>query len=573
MRTLIAIVIALASTLAAGGETPVGCVSFGQERADADRWVYAEAITRPGRYCLSEDITAPKPLVPRDSHEGPGNDGLLKIFGNDVTVDLQGHTLYAEISGTGLLQSRFAGREDALNNRPSRRHITVRNGTLRSRTSFGIRFGEMFNHGVFASLASDYTAYSSRQVMGPAERAKLAAGEVDQYVESSMKKLKEDLPRSVDDFPMTRHRIEDLRIESNTMGSLGGQNAFLTALGIQGGGNVIRNNTIEVTSGHAAIYLFGPDQIIENNIIVFKGRPATPSAAPIKLHMADGSIIRNNDIVVEGWEGLPEAAISLVDSKNVRIENNRIYGIKTAYKTWDEQSAAVTSDNDFRILVRRPSVAGAPGVRNQASAAVRTEPTVQSFEQADEARLSRYLKQQDDLSAAQKEKLRLAQEHYENSLTAAVKRMDKTRFETMLKAGTALDTAEPPGDYGKAPLAAALEKPELAGFALALIRAGANVHPIGMPKGVTALMLAAGNSTPEVVEALVERQTLQINEANPLGTTALGYAVAASRIDNVRLLLKFGADPKRLSGKDKLTDIARWNGREDIAKLLDETSR
>jgi ankyrin repeat protein len=86
-------------------------------------------------------------------------------------------------------------------------------------------------------------------------------------------------------------------------------------------------------------------------------------------------------------------------------------------------------------------------------------------------------------------------------------------------------------------------------------------------------MLAAGNSTPEVITALMARQTFRIDEANPSGATALGYAVAAGRIDNVRLLLKLGADPKHLSGKDKLTDIARWQGREDIARLLHEASQ
>lgn len=62
-----------------------------------------------------------------------------------------------------------------------------------------------------------------------------------------------------------------------------------------------------------------------------------PSGAAIKLHAADNSIIRNNTIVVEGWVGNPDAAISLIDSRNVVIENNRIIAVEQLYKVWDER--------------------------------------------------------------------------------------------------------------------------------------------------------------------------------------------------------------------------------------------
>jgi len=163
---------------------------------------------------------------------------------------------------------------------------------------------------------------------------------------------------------------------------------------------------------------------------------------------------------------------------------------------------------------------------------------------------------------------------YAKGLRRAIDELDRTGFEAALRAGAAIDAAEPkPQDEPRAPLAVALEKPESAPFALSLIQAGADVQPIGMPRGATALMLAAGNSTPEVIMALMARQTFRIDEANPNGATPLGYAVAAGRIDNVRLLLKLGADPRHLSGKDNLTDIARWQGREDIARLLQEASQ
>jgi hypothetical protein len=136
------------------------------------------------------------------------------------------------------------------------------------------------------------------------------------------------------------------------------------AIGMKGAGNIIRNSTIEVEDGHAAIYLFGPNNLIENNIIIFKGKAAVESAAAIKLHQADGTIIRNNDIIIESSVGdEPKAAISLIDSKNVIAEGNRIYGIKTLMHAWDDTSNLIDRDNDFRSMLRRPWLGGKPGVQ------------------------------------------------------------------------------------------------------------------------------------------------------------------------------------------------------------------
>lgn len=133
---------------------------------------------------------------------------------------------------------------------------------------------------------------------------------------------------------------------------------------MKGAANIIRNSTIEVTDGHAAIYLFGPNQLIENNIIIFKGKAAVESAAAIKLHQADGTIIRNNDIIIESTgDEAPKAAISLIDSKNVIAENNRIYGIKALAHAWDDKSSLIDRNNEFRSMLRRPWPSAEPGVR------------------------------------------------------------------------------------------------------------------------------------------------------------------------------------------------------------------
>lgn len=142
---------------------------------------------------------------------------------------------------------------------------------------------------------------------------------------------------TLDQYPLTDHVIDNMRVQANTGG--GPRTGGLVGIGMKGSHNIIRNSAIEVTDGHAAIYLFGPGNVIENNTIIFRGQSAFESAAAIKLHQADGTVIRNNDIVIDSGMGkAPAAAIALVNSKGVVIENNRVRGIKTLVKAWDDKS-------------------------------------------------------------------------------------------------------------------------------------------------------------------------------------------------------------------------------------------
>jgi hypothetical protein len=148
---------------------------------------------------------------------------------------------------------------------------------------------------------------------------------------------------TLDQYPLTEHVIDKIKVRANTGGGPGAGGPV--GIGMKGSHNIIRNSTIEITNGHAAIYLFGPGNVIENNTIIFRGQSAFESAAAIKLHQADGTVIRNNDIVIDApmFGKAPAAAIALVDSKSVVIENNRLRGIKTLVKAWDDKS-------DFSIV-------------------------------------------------------------------------------------------------------------------------------------------------------------------------------------------------------------------------------
>src|SRR5207245_1502586 len=149
------------------------------------------------------------------------------------------------------------------------------------------------------------------------------------------------------------HLIENLKISAAPINA-----SIAVTIGIKGAANTIRGNTIEITDGQAGIYLYGPNQVIENNVIIFKGKAAVPSAAAIKLHLGDGSIIRNNIIVIDSGDGpeVPQSAISLIDSKGVVIENNRVYGTSTLWKDWDGASSAMESGTTW--LRSKPFLVG-----------------------------------------------------------------------------------------------------------------------------------------------------------------------------------------------------------------------
>ncbi|MCC2961286.1 right-handed parallel beta-helix repeat-containing protein [Massilia sp. IC2-278] len=291
-----------------------------------------ELIEQPGRYCLPHDITSPRLY---DIHgEKYASSPIIQISSSNVEIDLQKHSLTAETGGMSGILLPQTDRQGQL---PS--HISIRNGTVSTRTMGGIELA--FREG---SLLADFmTKYSGDMRFS--------------------KKDYEQLEKiSAGDYPLTENIIDSIKIQANT--SEKNFTAGLVGIGMRGKGNVVRNSTIVMSNGHAAIYLFGPNNIIENNIIIFKGKSAYESAAAIKLHHSNGTVVRNNDIVVDSSpETAPAAAISVIDSKDVVIENNRVYGLKTLAKMWDDKSSTIMRNNEMRNLLSAPSMRAEPGVQ------------------------------------------------------------------------------------------------------------------------------------------------------------------------------------------------------------------
>ncbi len=166
-------------------------------------------------------------------------------------------------------------------------------------------------------------------------------------------------------------------------------------------------------------------------------------------------------------------------------------------------------------------------------------------------------------------------EAYAQTLEGAIVQGNRARFDQLLNASVDINALghSPYRTNDLAPLLVALDKPEYAPYALALIQRGANLTPKGIYEGVTVLMLAAGGSTSEVMQALLAKQKFDINQRNPNGETALSYAVAAGMAANVKFLLERGADVSEKSGEGSLIEIARQQGYTEIVKLLERRKR
>ena len=291
------------------------------------------AITQSGGYCFTHDIKIQRSYIISEGREKSAlGSAMLDIRVSDVQLDLRGYLMSADVLEMPGIRAR--GTNAGLTK------INIHHGSIKSRTDSAILV-----NAPTASLLSDFKVIYS----------------TPGYAEDEFQKLLKGLPQSLNEYQKSENTIESIVVESGK--SSGTASVYRKAIGMKGASNIIRNSTIEITNGHAAIYLFGPNQLIENNIIIFKGKAAVESAAAIKLHQADGTIIRNNDIIIESMgDEAPKAAISLIDSKDVVIENNRIYGINTLVKDWDEKSSSIEKNNEFRSMFRRPLAIGEPGV-------------------------------------------------------------------------------------------------------------------------------------------------------------------------------------------------------------------
>lgn len=264
-------------------------------------------ITQPGRHCMKESITSHRVFIWTEGGEKSGNGSMGGIRVSGVSLDLLGRSVIAEAAGVSGIDSGNRLRQPLSN-------ISVYNGSIRIRDGWAIQFIDPIKWDVDRPKKSFFQFSEKLPSLYDTE-----ASEYQNFLT-----MRQALAR---DFPVTSHQVTGLNIDSS-----------MRAIDIRGAGNRVIGNKIKVRDFFNGIYLSGPRQTIENNIIVVSTSPTEPHDGPIKLAMADDSVIRNNTIIIEGGGDNPGAAISIVGSKNVVIENNKIIGTKTLFKIWDEDA-------------------------------------------------------------------------------------------------------------------------------------------------------------------------------------------------------------------------------------------
>ena len=292
-------------------------------------------IQGSGKFCLVQDLVQRRLRSLDDgSIAGSPSDnghGIVIFYDiKDVQLDLQGHLVSAiPFENTeGVIPSES----------PSLRTISLKNGRIETPgpRSYGVILTRYVKWGWVITSEPGERPYIYKRVVN--EDTPLT-----QRMWNEAKRTYYEIPWNYEE-PDT-YVLENLHITS------GGRGVVMSGVN-----NVLRNSTVEVDS-KTAVYMYGPGTVIEGNTFIVKLDPQddAPLPAILKLRDAHGAIIRNNKFLVkqEGVSGLfkakgqSEAAINLLESKNVLIENNDIQDNKVMVRK-DKVSTTIERGNVMR---------------------------------------------------------------------------------------------------------------------------------------------------------------------------------------------------------------------------------
>jgi len=280
-----------------------------------------ESIRKSGKNCVVHDFIQRQRYHAHDSDRGsqgnPGYEGVLSFHeNNNIDLDLRGHIIsgapFEDVAGFVAA----SGKSD----------LRVHNGNIKTPGLNSI--------GVFMSKSFRYPPSGLPKYLPPEDMPHMLSAEYDPVRKAFT------FSSPWDYQPSTRYTAENLHIQSGGRGII-----------MSGADNVVRNNVIEV-DGKVAVYLYGPRPIIEGNTFIVKLSDKDKATLPaaLKLRDADGAIIRNNRFIVQssGFRiNKAEAAINLLSSSNVLIENNIIENTSTLLRK-DDVSSATERGNQLK---------------------------------------------------------------------------------------------------------------------------------------------------------------------------------------------------------------------------------
>jgi hypothetical protein len=309
-------------------------------------------ISSSGISCLKSNLHVDGRWSPFRHGNPVHSDGyfLVAVTESNVVFDLRGHTLSsdAELAEGGVHSPSqthvLSGGKGTLLDYPSARlvsNITIKNGALTlDRGGAAIKFtgftGKFLRQGEgdLGLIAYRYPEplgsiaqadYAGVALVHPSDTWVGEPGVLLRglYTGDFFEQHSSYLPKRALDYPKRQIRLENLKIRAKLgLGVL-----------IQGADTVIRNCTIEVDETQTAIYLYGPNALIENNMIIVNTRyPFMKGDASIRLFHGDGAVIRNNQFVFKGSLG-HRHTVSTIDTGPFFFENNVITGAKEADTT------------------------------------------------------------------------------------------------------------------------------------------------------------------------------------------------------------------------------------------------
>lgn len=314
-------------------------------------------ISKPGRYCLERDLRVEghySPITPEGDKLFSDDELIVLLASSDVVLDFKGHRAVSDASLlAGVMTPRGEPSTVIPKNKPSivPQNLTIMNGTIRvSRHGMAVEAFGVGPQELLVNIVRDVSA-KDLSYKDPDIQQRMV-----EYQNRQLAALRATILPDAGSYPIRNMRIENMRIRSQDY-----------AVVLQGANSVIRDSVIETDSG-TALWLYGPNAVVENNTIIVHclSKPMSLQGvarcnemdAPIRLMHGDGAVIRNNRFVLR--DKAHQRVLSIFDTGAFTFEGNTLVGLEDAGQAVKAFSGTVQArtavpnlvDNSFGAKLR-----------------------------------------------------------------------------------------------------------------------------------------------------------------------------------------------------------------------------